>query len=72
MNYGLPVWVYDGQEKQYDGWLGALVNTWQEGDSLKGDTNDLADINAKRIADWQTDNLPIYEPGLDEVVKSDC
>jgi UDPglucose 6-dehydrogenase len=30
----------------------------------------VADINAKRIADWQTDNLPIYEPGLDEVVKS--
>ncbi len=30
----------------------------------------VADINARRIADWQTDNLPIYEPGLDEVVKS--
>ena len=30
----------------------------------------VADINAKRIADWQTDDLPIYEPGLDEVVKS--
>ena len=30
----------------------------------------VADINAKRIADWQSDNLPIYEPGLDEVVKT--
>lgn len=30
----------------------------------------VVDINAKRIADWQSDNLPIYEPGLDEVVKA--
>ena len=29
----------------------------------------VVDINAKRIADWQTDELPIYEPGLLEVVK---
>ncbi len=29
----------------------------------------VADINAKRIADWQTDDLPIYEPGLDAVVR---
>lgn len=30
----------------------------------------VADINAARIAAWQSDNLPIYEPGLDEVVKT--
>lgn len=30
----------------------------------------VADINASRIAAWQSDNLPIYEPGLDEVVKT--
>ncbi len=30
----------------------------------------VADINAARIAAWQTDHLPIYEPGLLEVVKS--
>ncbi len=30
----------------------------------------VADINAQRIADWQSDNLPIYEPGLDEIVKA--
>ena len=30
----------------------------------------VADINAQRIADWQSEHLPIYEPGLDEVVKS--
>lgn len=29
----------------------------------------VVDINAKRIAAWQSDTLPIYEPGLDEVVK---
>lgn len=29
----------------------------------------VVDINAERIAAWQTDNLPIYEPGLLEVVK---
>ncbi|UJS17046.1 MAG: nucleotide sugar dehydrogenase [Candidatus Jettenia sp.] len=29
----------------------------------------VADINAERISAWQTENLPIYEPGLLEVVK---
>lgn len=29
----------------------------------------VVDINAERIAAWQTDDLPIYEPGLLEVVK---
>ena len=29
----------------------------------------VVDINEQRIAAWQSDNLPIYEPGLDEVVK---
>ena len=29
----------------------------------------VVDINADRIAAWKTDNLPIYEPGLLEVVK---
>lgn len=29
----------------------------------------VVDINAKRIAAWKSDNLPIYEPGLLEVVK---
>lgn len=27
------------------------------------------DLNAQRIAAWNGDNLPIYEPGLDEIVK---
>lgn len=30
----------------------------------------VADINPKQIERWNSDKLPIYEPGLDEVVKS--
>jgi UDPglucose 6-dehydrogenase len=30
----------------------------------------IVDLNEKRIAEWNSDNLPIYEPGLDEIVKS--
>lgn len=29
----------------------------------------VVDMNEKRIAAWNSDELPIYEPGLDEVVK---
>jgi len=29
----------------------------------------VVDINAERIAAWNTDNLPVYEPGLLQVVK---
>jgi len=28
------------------------------------------DVNAQRIAAWNSDELPIYEPGLDEVVRT--
>ncbi|MCP4541753.1 MAG: nucleotide sugar dehydrogenase, partial [Chloroflexi bacterium] len=28
----------------------------------------VVDINAEKIAAWQSDQLPIYEPGLKEVV----
>ena len=31
---------------------------------------EVVDINAERIAAWQTDALPLYEPGLLDVVKS--
>ena len=47
LNYGIPVWGREADGTTFAGWLGALVNTWQEGDALKGDINDLADINAK-------------------------
>jgi UDPglucose 6-dehydrogenase len=29
----------------------------------------VVDINAAKIAAWQSDQLPIYEPGLDEVIR---
>ncbi|MFG0253776.1 MAG: nucleotide sugar dehydrogenase, partial [Rhodopirellula sp. JB053] len=29
----------------------------------------VVDINEARIAQWNSDELPIYEPGLDEIVK---
>lgn len=28
------------------------------------------DLNEKRIASWNSDSLPIYEPGLDEIVSA--
>lgn len=31
---------------------------------------EVVDINADRIAAWNSDNLPVFEPGLDEVVQS--
>lgn len=30
----------------------------------------VADINESRIAAWNSDELPVFEPGLDEIVKS--
>jgi UDPglucose 6-dehydrogenase len=30
----------------------------------------VVDINSERIAQWNSDELPIYEPGLDEIVKA--
>jgi len=30
----------------------------------------VVDINEKRIAAWNSEELPVYEPGLDEVVRS--
>jgi UDPglucose 6-dehydrogenase len=40
--------------------------------ALKGKENvhvTVVDINEARIAAWNSDDLPIYEPGLDEIVK---
>ena len=30
----------------------------------------IVDMNAERIAAWNSDKLPIYEPGLEEIVKA--
>ena len=32
----------------------------------------VVDINAQRIAEWNSDTLPIYEPGLDTLIKHVC
>ena len=45
-NYGLAVWGTDSEGNRFDGWLGALVNTWEPGTALKGDLADLDDVNA--------------------------
>ena len=29
----------------------------------------IVDVNAERIAAWNSDHLPIFEPGLEEIVK---
>ena len=47
LNYGLPVWGREADGTTFAGWLGALVNTWQPGQALKGNVSDAADINAK-------------------------
>ena len=50
LNYGLPIWGREADGTTFSGWLGALVNTWQPGDALEGNTSDLEDINAKNYA----------------------
>lgn len=30
----------------------------------------MVDVNKERIRAWNSDNLPIYEPGLDEIVRT--
>ena len=30
----------------------------------------IADINPARIAEWNSDELPLYEPGLDEIIRA--
>ena len=46
LNYGLPIWGRETDGSTFPGWLGALVNTWQPGQTLKGNPADAADINA--------------------------
>ncbi|CAG9462683.1 unnamed protein product [Pedinophyceae sp. YPF-701] len=38
-------------------------------DRCPGHTVTVVDVNEDRIAAWNSDSLPIFEPGLDEVVK---
>ena len=50
LNYGLPAWARDNTGATYNGWLGALINTWEPGDPLKGDLSDPASINANNYS----------------------
>ena len=68
LNYGLPVWAREADGSTFPGWLGALVNTWKEGDDLKGDVNDLADINAKNYAYEVITTGDFNGDGVDDVM----
>ena len=52
-----------------------MVSLLIRGDSSIADTHSpniqvtIVDLNQARIDAWNSDDLPIYEPGLDEVVK---
>ena len=68
LNYGLPIWGREADGTTFNGWLGALVNTWQPGDALKGDTADLADINAKNYM-YEVVSVGDYNgDGVDDVM----
>ena len=68
LNYGLPIWGREADGTTFAGWLGALVNTWQPGDTLKGDTSDLADINAKNYM-YEVVSVGDYNgDGVDDVM----
>ena len=68
LNYGLPIWGREADGTTFAGWLGALVNTWQPGDALKGDTSDLADINARNYM-YEVVSVGDYNgDGVDDVM----
>ncbi len=68
LNYGLPIWGRETDGTTFNGWLGALVNTWQPGDALKGDTSDLADINAQNYM-YEVVSVGDYNgDGVDDVM----
>ncbi len=68
LNYGLPIWGREADGTTFAGWLGALVNTWQPDDALKGDTSDLADINAKNYM-YEVVSVGDYNgDGVDDVM----
>ena len=68
LNYGLPIWGREADGSTFNGWLGALVNTWQPGDPLKGNTNDLADVNAQNYM-YKVVSIGDYNgDGVDDVM----
>lgn len=67
-NYGLPIWGREADGATFNGWLGTLVNTWQHGNALKGNTSDQADINAKNYM-YEVVSVGDYNgDGVDDVM----
>jgi hypothetical protein len=68
LNYGLPIWGREANGSTFVGWLGALVNTWQPGETLKGNTADLADINTRNYM-YEVISIGDYNgDGVDDVM----
>ena len=68
LNYGLPIWGREADGTTFNGWLGALVNTWQPGEALEGNTSNLADINAKNYMYEIVDVGDYNGDGVDDVM----
>lgn len=67
-NYGLAVWAREADGSTYNGWLGALVNTWKPGDDLKGDTSNPEDVNARNYR-FELVNVGDFNgDGVDDVI----
>ena len=50
--------------------MGSVREQWTWLINVVSSTVTIVDMNAQRIAAWNSDNLPIFEPGLDQVVKA--
>ena len=61
LNYGLPIWGREYDGSTFNGWLGALVNTWQPGKPLKGNPFNLhlADMAKKANSTLVQFSLPV-------------
>ena len=68
LNYGLPIWGREYDGSTFNGWLGALVNTWQPGKPLKGNPFNLASINANNYMYDIVDVGDYNGDGVDDVM----
>ena len=68
LNYGLPIWGRENDGSTFNGWLGALVNTWQPGAPLKGSPFNLASINANNYMYEIVDVGDYNGDGVDDVM----
>ena len=47
LNYGLAVWAREGNGDTVPGWLGALVNTWDDNSGMSELRGDFADLSGE-------------------------